>query len=506
MLLGVGVALSAWSTPCSALEMVLVNVDAPGIGLNDPTPAEPIGTNDGATLGEQRWRAVQRGADVWREALAGTVPVVVHVTMAELPCGTLGASQAGGYVENVAGPSDDRIYSMALAEAVRGEPLNADDEADIELELNGADCPDRGPAWYLGFDGDAPPGAYALINTVAHELAHGLGFESLVNPFDGRALRDALGLDPFSRLLLDTKRERYWPELSAAERRASAQDPRSLVWGGARGRQAANARLSGGAPVLQTMPPIPGFSGLVTLPAIIAPFEPIEARVRSMLPADGCAAPTPTAIEHVLLVAEGSCSPARVAELAAGAGALAVLEVEAGEQMPPPGFGRRELNGAAEPVIPVARIGARDGARLAAKVGVSASLSLDTERLSGADAEGRPFVYTPTPSVLGASLSHWDPALSPSSILEPVPAADIRDIDVSLEKAVLLDIGWTEPADSPDHEPKSPNPEVAEALSAHGGCSVSVRQVHATSCVLLLLTGLGLAVRRRFKAPTPVLQ
>jgi hypothetical protein len=497
--LAVGMALSFSPSPSAGLEIVLENLDAPGIGLNDRTPVEPVGANDAATLGEQRWRAVQRGADVWREALGGAVPVMVHVTMAALPCGTLGASQSGGYVQNVTGPSDDRISSMALAESLRGVPINSDDEADINLELNGAECPDKGPTWYLGLDGEAPPGTYSLAASVAHELAHGLGFESLVNPFDGRALKEAPGLDPFSRLLFDTASQRYWHELSVAERRASAQQPRSVVWGGAHAQKAAQARLSAGSPVLQAMPPIRGFGGLVTLPAIIGPFERIEARLRSVLPADGCEAPSATAIEHVLLVAEGTCSPGRVAELAEAAGALAVLEVAETIQSPPSGFGRRELSSDAEPSIPIARIGPEDGALLAAASGVSAVLFLDLEQLSGADRKGRPFVYTPRPSALGASLSHWDATMSPSSLLEPMPAADVRDIDVSLERAVLLDIGWAEHGETRG----SPDPAAFAKLSPRGGCSISTALARAGLSNWFSLAFLGLLVVGRFMAPKP---
>src|SRR5688500_17949883 len=83
--------LSFWPSASAALEIVLRNVDPPGVGLNDSTPVDPVGTNEAVTLGEQRWAAVQRAADAWGEALSGTIPLVVHVSMADLPCGSLGA-------------------------------------------------------------------------------------------------------------------------------------------------------------------------------------------------------------------------------------------------------------------------------------------------------------------------------------------------------------------------------------------------------------------------------
>lgn len=494
--LACGAMLALWSPASAALEIVLHNADEPDIGLNDPTPVDPAGTNDARTRGEQRWAAIERAADVWREALHGTIPVIVHVTMADLPCGALGASRSADYVTNVAGTEDDRIYSLPLAENLGKKPVNADDAADVFLELNGAECPDDGPTWYLGFDADAPPGSHALVNVAAHELAHGLGLESLVNPADGRALRDAGGLDPFSRLLFDTVAQHYWHELSAEQRRSSARTPRSLVWGGERVQLAALERLALGAPTLEATPPISGFSGMVTLPALSPSFERVEARVRSVLPADGCDAHTPTTVEHVLLVAEGSCSPSRMAALAAEAGALAVLEVESADRLPPPGFGRRETYADADLVIPVARIGALDGALLDAESAASVALFMDANRLAGADEQGRPFMYTPTQSNLGVSLSHWDPSLSPSCLLEPVPAADLRVLDVELEKAALFDLGWTDP----EHAGSSGN---GREFTVRGGCSTSALSRQALSIAWLSYACLALLVLRRIEVIAP---
>ena len=39
-----------------AANIVVVSFDGPGVGLNDPTPATPVGGNPGTTLGQQRDR------------------------------------------------------------------------------------------------------------------------------------------------------------------------------------------------------------------------------------------------------------------------------------------------------------------------------------------------------------------------------------------------------------------------------------------------------------------
>jgi hypothetical protein len=47
---------------------VIINNDAPGQGLNDPTPATPVGGNTGTSLGAQRLIAFQYAANLWVRA------------------------------------------------------------------------------------------------------------------------------------------------------------------------------------------------------------------------------------------------------------------------------------------------------------------------------------------------------------------------------------------------------------------------------------------------------
>jgi hypothetical protein len=67
--------------------------------------------------------------------------------------------------------------------------------------------------------------------------------------------------------------------------------------------------------------------------------------------------------------------------------------------------------------------------------------SADPARPIGADAEHRPYLYTPDPVVSGSSLSHWDPLTSPNLLMEPSISVDL-DHRVDLTSALLEDIGW----------------------------------------------------------------
>lgn len=438
----VGIASALWLANAAAtLELRLVRGSAEPDGFADWTPVEPVGGNQGKTLGEQRWNAVQRAADIWARALEGT-PVVVAVSMPTLMCGVLGGTQSNGYLREGPKLDSNQVYSIALAEQIAGRNLNGT-EPDILLELNGAICTPGKGAFYLGLDANVPAGEQSLTSTVLHELAHGFGFESLVNPADGAALMAAPGLDPFSRHLFDIAREKYWYELTAEQRAVSATTPRGLVWGGLHVRQAARRLLALGEITLSVDSMLSGFVGTVSSTSAVGPFKTFTAPIRSRWPDGLCESPPalPAPVQHVLVVAESECSPVELAEIGAVHGALAVVEVENGTQSPPPSFGSRDVAGLA-PRIPVVRVSRPDGELLHSVVGSRVTVNWNEGSPAGADSEWRPYVYTPARPILGASLSHWDSALRPSALLEPNPAVDADPFDITLELAALVDLGW----------------------------------------------------------------
>jgi len=55
----------------------IVNVNAPGVGFNDPTPAAPVGGNPGTTLGEQRLNVFREAARIWGETLDSTPRLLI---------------------------------------------------------------------------------------------------------------------------------------------------------------------------------------------------------------------------------------------------------------------------------------------------------------------------------------------------------------------------------------------------------------------------------------------
>ena len=109
-------------------------------------------------------------------------------------------------------------------------------------------------------------------------------------------------------------------------------------------------------------------------------------------------------------------------------------------------------------VIPTVSVSQAEGAMLkqavadAVKFGargrpgsVVANFAFDASRKAGADALGRPLLYTPNPLIGGSSVSHWDVTAFPNLLMEPNISADLtmtlvppKDITLPL----LKDLGW----------------------------------------------------------------
>ena len=47
------------------------------------------------------------------------------------------------------------------------------------------------------------------------------------------------------------------------------------------------------------------------------------------------------------------------------------------------------------------------------------------QRVGHTDLQGRPFVYNPSPTVAGSSISHWDTAAAPNLLMEPAINPDL---------------------------------------------------------------------------------
>jgi hypothetical protein len=190
-----GACLTVTAPSFGAVTFELVNADAPGEGLNDPTPVLPEGGNPATTVGEARRRVL---AQVFSQVgchLDSVVPVKVSVHFDPLLCTIDSAvlANAGPWQasRNFPGaPLSNTFYPVALANARAGVDLDAanpDVFMNFNAGLGGSNCV-PGAGWYYGIDGNASPLDFDMFTLAMHELMHGLGFLTFENVSTGEKL------------------------------------------------------------------------------------------------------------------------------------------------------------------------------------------------------------------------------------------------------------------------------------------------------------------------------
>ena len=240
------------SSPLSAATFQLINTDSAGVGLNDPTPFTPVGGNNAQTLGQARINAFSRALQAWGARISSPVPIRVTASFAPLTCtsnmGTLGQAGPVGYFMNFPGaPLANTYYPSALADALGGRNMNTSNSSEIDAQFNGSvdsnpNCL-GGRGFYYGFDHN-DGGKIDFPNVLMHEIAHGLGFISLVSPSTGQNPAGS-NFIVFDHFVLDLTQNRTFDQMTAAQRQAAAVDSGNLVWAGADTRAQSSQLTSG---------------------------------------------------------------------------------------------------------------------------------------------------------------------------------------------------------------------------------------------------------------------
>jgi hypothetical protein len=428
--------------------MEIVNADAAGQGLNDATPAAPVGGNAGTTLGAQRMLAVQHAASIWGAVLKSPVSIRIRTSFTALTCtstsAVLGSTGPLAIWRDFQGaPLPGTWYPSALANAILGsdvDPSNDDITMSLNSGLGQASCL-AGAPFYLGFDGGGS--GVDLMSVVLHELSHGLGFLTFVDPttgFEASAMPDV-----FESHIIDVPSGQAFPELSDTDRAAAEQHSRAIVLSGPKMDAAVAATLAHGAPVVSL-----GSLGEVLVgPSEFGPPLPSPPRVAPVVAAldaggastsDGCDSIANNVSGQVALVDRGSCSFVSKVSRLQSAGAVAVLIADNVAESPP----GSPTGSDSSITIPSVLITQATGAALRtalASGAVTASLGSDPTRLIGADAENRGLLYAPAPVVPGSSVSHWDPLATPNLLMEPnITPNPGHSLDVT--PSVMADLGW----------------------------------------------------------------
>ena len=467
-------ALSCFGTAFAA-EIVPVNADPANQGLNDPTPLAPAGGNPGTTIGEQRRIVYQYAADMWGAVIESPAQIRVQASFAPLQCiptrQVLGSARTNPIYILSGDGLPETLFHGALADALIGEDLDAGTpnagRVDIISQFNsswgktnpdGTPCGGAGSGWYYGLDGNTPAGLTSFLDTVMHEIAHGLGFSGFGDVNTGAPL--AGYPDIYSLFVHDNVSNNDWYAMTNAGRRAALVG-NNLVFQGPnvtaevplvlddkialRMSGALTANYDFGTAAFGPTATPANFSGALALandgagPDTADACEPLPAGSLTgkiaFVNRGGPPAPAPT------------CGFELKAVNAQNAGAIAVIVGNVATSANP----NTPLSMADDPTltatIPALHLILNDAnaVRTALAGGaVNASLGTVPGLLAGADAAGYARLYAPATLTPGSTFSHYDVTMTPNALMEPAINDSLAaNAYLDLTPALFADEGWT---------------------------------------------------------------
>ncbi len=235
----------------NAATLNIVNNDGADEGFNDPAAATPEGGNTGATRGAQRLNLFNFAAGIWGAYLDTNVAINVNSQFnSQTPCsssgGVLGSAGTTTIFRNFSGAQfSNTWYHVALANKRAGTDLN-NQTAEINATFNSDvdnSCLGGTSRFYYGLDNLTPANRINLLVVLLHEMGHGLGFSSFVNGSTG-ALNGGFP-DIYTRYMFDRNVNKYWYEMTNAERQTSALNSNNVLWDGANVRAASSFLTNG---------------------------------------------------------------------------------------------------------------------------------------------------------------------------------------------------------------------------------------------------------------------
>jgi hypothetical protein len=497
--------VASFISPASAsVKITINNINAAGVGFNDPTPATPVGGNNGTTLGQQRLNAFKEAARIWGETLDSPVEIIINARFTALSCNATSAVLGSAGTTSVFGdiPGQtllfpgtefvDTWYHSALADKVTGVDVNpgaADISANFNVNLGNPGCL-TGSFWYLGLDGKAPAGTIDLVTVLLHEFAHGLGFSQFASVTNGSLF---FGFpDVYNRQIFDDTLQNTWDQMTDAQRVASAINPRRVVFIGNNVTEALPGVLALGVPGLSVSGPplIAGHYEVGTAsfgPALTS--SGVTGQIVLAQDAANAAGPSTTdactAISNagdvagkIALVDRGTCGFVVKAANVQAAGAIAMIVADNAPGGPPAGLGGTDPT----ITIPAVRITLPDGALIKAQLatGVFGTLSLDMSMRAGADVNDKALLYTPSPVAPGSTISHYDTIDFPNQLMEPNINADLTHNvkpPADLTLPLLRDVGWFPDADNDglaDNSDECVNSNLTAGNIKVGSCDTTV--------------------------------
>lgn len=472
--LAVCTAVSLCAVTSSVLaqaKITLVNLDRPGVGLNDPTLAVPIGGNPGRTMGQQRMIAYQYAMDLWGALLRSSTEIKVEASFAPLRClaGDIVLGQAGSISQIKANAistngTADFEYPVALANAIAGRDMDAG-RNDILTNFSSAiDTPAcqalGGGGWYYGLTGNAGhniENRANFLNVIMHEIGHGLGTSGNSRLFFNSPVRFAKS--PWDGLAWSNTHSMSYNDFGMIDSRigVALTTPGQTVWKG-RATNGMAALIAENRLVLNISSPVAAFHDYGRADFGSTDFSPIKGDIVLISDAaaqgavdmhtgcdgsDGQPAIANGALlaGKIVLIDRGVCEFSRKALNAQNHGAVAVILAN---NVPRAPFGAASGTLGAQVKIPVITVTQEVGKLLRGDVPVVASgLTVDPNRFYGLDSGGNMRLFTPATYQAGSSFSHIDTDMTPNFLMEPAETKTLRAdvmIDVALE--MFEEMGW----------------------------------------------------------------
>lgn len=474
-------SLLAAAPATHAADFRLINNDPAGVGLNDVTPAAPIGGNPGITRGEQARIVYRFAMDMWGGVLQSSQTINVGASFAPLACtATSGTLASAGTTFVVTGSPDgikpSRAYGSAIGDATFGMDLisyfypTLINYPDINSRFNGdlgkPGCL-TGQSWYMGLDGKTPAGQTNFLNVVMHELGHGLGVQGFIS--QSTASDSYSSVDVYTANAYDNVLNKPFTAMTSAERLAATRTPGRTVWTGAEVNRNAALVLNKRNTLRPTAPAaIAGKDYEVGYAAFGALATPATFTNRAMVliddgnstanggvgtTSDGCSAlgagttntSTITYVNaaavagKIAVIDRGTCSFEYKAKIAQDNGAAAVIIVNNTAGVIDMARGA-PITGV---TIPTVMVSLADGNEIKANIASSAAGLVLSNLKAGTDGAGRTRLYTPATFAAGSTYSHFDTSLAPNALMEPFDTPEVQaHLNVDLTPGLFSDIGW----------------------------------------------------------------
>jgi hypothetical protein len=432
-----------------AATIIPVNMNAPGVGLNDPTPAAPLGNNPGTTVGEQRQIVYQFAADLWGAVLESDEDIRVRAQFTALSCdatsGVLGSAGARFIQRDFDGAVPATWYGEALANAITGVDLSVGEDeinSNFNANLGSPGCLETS-GWYYGLDGNTPAGRINFLDVVMHEIGHGLNFQGFHNLTTGAP--NSGYTDIYSSFVFDNATNKAWNAMTNAERVVAAK-ANGLAWTGAE----VTAQVPDALAPLERLFVTGGLNaqydyGTAAFGAVATPAnfngQIVLVNDGSATPSQGCvASPAGAYAGKVALVDRGTCAFEIKANNAQIAGAIAVIVANNVDAIA--GMAEDASVNATVPTIMIAL--SAGNAIKAVLPNANAAIQAVPNAYAGADAQGRARLYSPAVLATGSTFSHFDISHVPNALMEPSINQDLDgNLRLDLTPALYADMGWT---------------------------------------------------------------